>query len=336
MTRSLGLCLAVCGILWSGLADTTGEELSRSETYVAVFLVRGSVAGANRGEYGIFRRTSDTSWERLSRSNVISFGVERSAGKAGERLYLAAGNGLHRSTDRGKSWKILTSWHTMEIMHALVDPTDDARLYVGTPWGVYRSTDDGSGWQPMMEGMRRWYISDLAMDPVNPRTLYASSEDDLYRSTDGGERWSPLGVGAAPVNVVALRPGTSPWIIAGIEDGGVRLSEDRGAHWRATTGLEGASVYALAYATDGSRAYAAGWQTGLWVSPDAGRHWEQLWDAPGIESIFCITVDPFDQRHLLLGTDGQGVVETTDGGQRWRAVGLDGGKIKDIKIYPVE
>ena len=88
-----------------------------------------------------------------------------SAAPAGERLYLAAGNGLHRSSDSGRSWKIITSWETMEIMHALADPGDSARLYVGTPWGVYRSIDDGAHWVETMEGMNRWFISDMAMHP---------------------------------------------------------------------------------------------------------------------------------------------------------------------------
>lgn len=336
MKRTMTLLLASIATFVSGPAGESGLNGGGRETYVAVFLVRGSVAGANRGEYGIFRRLSDTTWERLSRSNVISFGLERSSGAVGQRLYLAAGNGLHRSTDGGKSWKILTSWETMEIMHALADPIDPTRLYVGTPWGVYRSTDDGSSWHATMAGMGRWYISDMAMDPRHSRTIYASSEDDLYRSTDGGDLWNPLGTGAAPVNVFALRPGDPSWIIAGFEDGGVRLTKDGAEVWSATTGLEGASVYALSYSADGSTAYAAGWQTGLWISHDAGEHWVRLWESPGIESIFCITVDPIDEDRLLVGTDGQGVFETTDGGQSWKAVGLNGGKIKDIKIYPVE
>jgi len=336
MTRAISLLLAALCVTTPVRAGDAGENLAGRTTYAAVFLVRGSVAGANRGEYGIFLRQSATGWDRLSRSNVISFGVERFKGTSGERLYLAAGNGLHRSTDDGTSWRILTSWETMEIMHALADPRDSARLYVGTPWGIYRSTDDGERWVQAMNGMRRWFISDMAMDPADSHVLFASSEDDLYRSTDGGDYWSPLGVGASPINVFALRPGTPSWIIAGIEDGGVRLTDDGGAHWVSTTGLEDATVYTLAFSADGHRAYAAGWQTGLWVSKDAGGSWEQLWESPGIEAIFCITVDPLEAQHLLVGTDGQGVFESTDGGRTWNAVGLDGGKIKDIKIYPVD
>jgi photosystem II stability/assembly factor-like uncharacterized protein len=166
--------------------------------------------------------------------------------------------------------------------------------------------------------------------------LYASSEDDLYRSTNGGNLWTPLGIGASPVNVFAVRPGTPAWIIAGIEDGGVRLSRDGGLSWTDAKGLKGETLYALAYSPDGAVAYAAGWQTGIWRSTDAGRGWERLWEAPGIEAIFCITVDPVEEHHLMAGTDGQGVLESYDGGWTWKAIGLNGGKIKDIKIYPVE
>jgi len=316
-------------------AQDAGPDHPARETYVAVFLVRGSVAGANRGEYGLFRRKDDQEWERLSLSNVISFGVERVMTADTERLFLAAGNGLHRSTDHGASWRILTSWETMEIMHVQTDPRDPSRIWVGTPWGVYRSTDNGASWEETTNGMRRWFISDLEMAQGDPGPLYASSEDDLYRTTDGGEHWSPLGVGEAPINVIGIHPKDPARLLAAAEDAGIRLSDDGGLHWRSTRGLEQATVYALAFSPDGKRAYAAGWQTGLWQSTDAGEHWTRLWDAPGIEAIFCLAVDPLEQEHLLMGTDGQGVLESTDGGVSWKSVGLDGAKIKDIKIYAV-
>ena len=80
--------------------------------------------------------------------------------------------------------------------------------------------------------------------------------------------------------------------------------------------------------------YAGGFKTGLWVSSDAGTSWKLLWQDPAVEAISSIYVHQNDERHLMVGTTGQGIFESLDGGATWRSAGLQGCQVRQIGIYP--
>ena len=309
---------------------------SEGRLYAAVFLVRGSVSGSSAGEFGVFVRAdpADTNWSKITASNLFTFGLGYFEKGTTRRYYIAAGNGLHRSTDGRSGWKILTSWRTMEVLSVVPDPIDSALIYISTSWGVFRTTDDGATWVETMEGMKRWFVKMLIMHPRDRRTLYATAEDDLYVTSDRGEHWTPLNVGASPVLTVHQQSADPAVILAGIEDGGIRRTTDGGRTWKAVQGLDSASVYTISSSPDGRQLYAAGWMTGVWRSLDEGETWSPIWNDPAIGAVFFVYVHPSNPEHLLVGTDGQGIVESQDGGVTWTRAGLFGGKIKQIAFYP--
>lgn len=312
-----------------------GPEASPSmRLHAAVYLVRGSVAGNSIGAFGPHVQDADSAWHRLSLSNVITYGF--GANIQGDRrwLYAACGNGLHRSTDDGATWRILTGWRTMEILGVLPHPVSPSLLYISTPWGVFRSKDAGESWFPAREGFARWFVRQLAFDVRSTDVLYATSEDDLYTSTDGGDRWRPSGVNSGAVLAFLQHPRVPEVLLAGCEDSGIRRSTDGGVTWTSAQCPVQAPVYAFAASPDGRELYATGWQTGIWHSTDLGRTWEVLWAPPSIEAFFCLLVDPNDARHLYAGADGNGVYESRDGGRTWNYAGLNGGKIKQLFMYP--
>jgi photosystem II stability/assembly factor-like uncharacterized protein len=330
------LCLLLLSL---GVGFLRGEAACRPRperrTFAAVFLVRGSVSGSHTGSFGVFTRNGDdTTWTLRNLSSVITFGLGYFERGATRRYYIAAGNGVHRSTDGGSSWRILTSWETMEILSLATDPEDSAVVYAATPWGVYKTTDDGANWVLKDRGCKRWFVQKLLRDQDQREILYAVMEDDLYRTTDGGENWAGLSIGASQPQVVAQRPGDPGTLCVGVEDGGVRISRDSGKTWWESGGLRGTTIYALRFSRDGTTLFAAGWKTGLWQSTDVGHSWSLLWDDPAVEAIFDVSEDPQDPGHLLVGTDGQGIWESPDGGRSWRRAGLMGAKVKQIEFYP--
>jgi photosystem II stability/assembly factor-like uncharacterized protein len=318
------------------VADSSGRSAHADgdRLYATVFLVRGSVVGSKTGHFGPFLRLQDTLWQRLSLSDLYSFRFGRFANGNTHRLYLAAGNGLHRSTDGGATWRILTGWQTMEVLSVLPDPADSALIYVATPWGVFRSIDDGATWQMRMQGMRRWFVRDIQIDRRSGGSLLAVAEDDLYRSTNGGGQWTPVGLPRSHVLAMFQHPVKHDLLLVSVEEGGILRSTNGGQQWIQTTGLESTSVYTFAGSPDGRETYAAGWETGLWRSVDDGATWSKVWDAPGIDAIFALLVDPRDSTHLFVGTDGNGLFESFDRAAHWRWAGLRGGKIKHIVMYP--
>jgi photosystem II stability/assembly factor-like uncharacterized protein len=326
-------------VLWSLFSVSgarTGESSSQApkRTFAAVLLNRGTAVGKNAGSYGVYIRSGDTTWAKATLSNIISFGLGYYGHGSTQRYYLAAGNGVHRSTDGGRTWRILTSWRTEEILCVVPDPVDSSVIYAATPFGVFKTTDDGVTWGKKMNGFKRWFIQRIIMDRADRKVLYAASDDDLYRSTDAGEQWIPMHVGGPEILSLLQHPTTPDIILAGQEDDGIRYSMDRGAHWASARIPFPTSIYTFGASADGHDLYAAGWKSGLWRSEDGGATWLQVWRADDIEAIYSIFVDPGDPSHLMTGTVGLGVYESFDRGLTWRGAGLSGAQVKQIEFYP--
>ena len=303
--------------------------------YAVVFLNRGSLAGGTQRNVGIFKRPSgDTIWTSVYGRNLLSFGLGIWEGTSGRRYYMAAGNGLHRSVDGTKSWRVLTDWHTEEILSVAPDPIDSAVIYVSTPFGVFKSIDEGGHWEKKMNGMKKWFVKKVMIDVNNRQKLFAVAEEDVYRSTDSGEHWEPLNAGLTDVQSFAQDPAFPQHLLAGGEDNGIRLSLDGGKTWKAAQGVPKESFYAIAISPDGHTAYAGGFKTGLWTSMDAGVSWKLLWQNPDIEAISTIYIEKHDSRHVMIGTSGQGIYESLDAGKTWRSAGLLGCQVRQIELYP--
>jgi photosystem II stability/assembly factor-like uncharacterized protein len=323
----IGILLFAC---WPMPAGSAGGR-----TIVSVFIVRGSVSGSSTGSYGAFARNGvDTTWTKLTPSNIITFGLGHFERGTTRRLYVAGGNGVLRSTDEGRSWRVLTSWQTMEILSVALDPADSTMILGATPRGVYKSTDDGATWALKEKGMARWFVQKLLRDVGTPGTYYAAVEDGLYRSTDRGESWKRLPLPADQIQVIAQNPVAPAFLGAASEDRGIWLSHDGGRSWQQCADLRRETVYALRFSPDGKEIYAAGWKTGIWRSRDGGKKWTRLWNDPAVEAVFDVIVDPDDPAHVLAGTDGQGVYESHDAGRSWHRAGLMGAKVKQIEIIP--
>ena len=303
--------------------------------FAAVFIVRGSVSGNAVGGFGVYvRAPGDTAWTRISRSSTLTFGLGLFDNGRTRRYYMAAGNGVHRSTDGGKTWKILTSWRTEEILCVVPDPVDSSVIYVATPFGVFKTVDDGTTWEKKMNGIPTWFVQRIVMDPSDRKTLYAATETDIFRTTDGGERWQALGSGLEQVLALLQLPEDPSVIIAAGELQGIRRTTDGGKSWSAARGADSSIIYTFRAAPGTDEIYAAGWKTGLLRSTDRGGSWAQVWAAPGIDAIYSLFIYPGDPSHILVGTVGEGILESTDRGATWRPAGLPGSQVKQIEMYP--
>ncbi len=312
-----------------------GGQPRQKYFYAAVFLNRGQVSGGGTRSVGLFRRTpGDTTWTNMYQPGLLTFGMGIWQKGTTLRRYLCIGNGLHRSDDDGRSWRVLTDWHTEEVLSVALDPRDSALIYVATPFGVFKSTDDGAHWTKKMRGMKKWFVKIVLIDQSDPNTLYAAGEDDLYRTTDRGEHWTPLHVGASSIEAVVQHPTDSKHLVLGTEDDAVRVTTDGGRSWKEGKGLPKSAFYGLCASSDGHAMYAGGFKTGLWKSNDGGLSWNLLWENSDIEAIFTIFVHPDDPFHLMVGTSGQGIYESRDGGRTWVYAGLRGCHVKQIELYP--
>jgi len=330
----LALLALFVGILSVAFRQPPPENSEGKTYYAVVFLNRGHVTGGTQSNVGLFKRPiGDTIWTNIYRRNLLSFGLGIWDGKSGRRYYIAAGNGLHRSADETKSWRVLTDWHTEEILSVAPDPVDSAVIYVSTPFGVFKSVDEGRHWEKKMSGMNKWFVKKVVLD-VNDRTkLFAVGEEDVFRSTDSGEHWEALHAGLSDAQAFVQDPVSPEHLLVGGEDNGIRVTRDGGKTWQAAQGVQKQTFYALAISPDGHTCYAGGFKTGLWTSTDAGVSWKALWQGPDIEAIATIFIEKNNPLHLMIGTTGQGIYESLDAGTTWRFAGLQGCQVRQIELY---
>lgn len=153
--------------------------------------------------------------------------------------------GLMRSTDGGESWEDHRPGAQRDV-HALAwHPRATERAYEAGGGGAAWSFDSGSTWRPADEGRDRNYTWALAVDPEDPDLWYISANPGPRRAHTGSDAqayiyrwrgegpWETLGGGlpqplaSMPYALVA----TSSRIFAGLRDGRIYASADRGDSW---------------------------------------------------------------------------------------------------------
>ncbi|MBV8200274.1 MAG: glycosyl hydrolase [Acidobacteria bacterium] len=269
-------------------------------------------------------------------------------GESQMRGNVAAGDGVYRSTDAGKSWLNVGLRETQHISRVVVDPRNADTVYVaalGHAWGpnpdrgVYRSRDGGGSWRRVLFIDDKTGAADLAMDPHNPRVLYAAlwqayrapwsiesggPASGLYKSTDGGDSWTRL-AGGLPQGIVgrigvAVSPAREDrvWAIVEAADGGLYRSDDGGLRWQRVSSAHAlrqrAWYYSWVYADPRHPDTVYLPNVELNKSIDGGRTFTVV--GPRFSDNHDLWIDPDDPDRMILGNDG-GARVTWNGGRTW-------------------
>ena len=276
--------------------------------------------------------------------NVVYAGM----GESAIRGNVSHGDGVYRSTDRGKTWQSMGLAETRQISRVRVHPSDPNLVYVaaqGHVWGpnpergVYRSKDGGKTWEKVLFVSDKTGASDLCMDPTNPRILYAGmwqvmrkpwalesggTEGGLFRSTDGGDTWKKL-AGGLPEGVVgnvgvAISP-VNPnriWALVEAEKGGVYRSDDGGEKWTLVNSdnnlRQRAWYYTKIYADTKSAETVYVLNVQMQRSNDGGKSFATIGTNHGDHH--DLWIDPDVSTRMIVGDDGGGAV-SVDNGASW-------------------
>ena len=283
--------------------------------------------------------------------NVVWAGM----GESTIRADVSHGDGVYRSTDRGRSWVHLGLAATRHISEIRIHPRDPDRVWVAAlghafgpnpERGVFRTNDGGASWERVLHAGERAGAADLALDTGNPTVLYASLWEahrnfwelssggpgsGLWRSDDGGATWTSitpnLGLRASATLGkigVAASPARSGRVWALVESDsapGLYRSDDFGETWALATDRQQLRhrpwyyMHVFADPQDADTVYVNNLR--MWKSTDAGAHFTQVPTPHGDNH--DLWIDPNDNRRMIQGNDG-GANVSFNAGASWSSV----------------
>ena len=270
-------------------------------------------------EPGFWRRTGGT-WRPanagllgLLASNVTDLAISPDYENDGtlfasKTTGASIGGALYKSTNRGDSWRYITT--KAYISNITVSPAyaTDRRAYMVADSRVFTSTDAGETWTvaPIWIYTYTARFLDISPNFAANQTLYAVGSQ-VYRSSDAGDTWEP-----AP-NPPPLRPEDTPqW-----QPGRLAVAPDD-------------TLLLAIYGGETAAPFRRHDQ--LWRSSDGGRNWAQVTTAPDLPiaavtfggsypmdpTIYLATFDdnPVDDRILVSE-----LFRSPDGGASWQNLG---------------
>ena len=280
--------------------------------------------------------------------NVIYAGM----GEACIRNDVSSGDGVYKSTDKGKTWQHVGLADSRHIARVRIHPKDPDLVYVaalGHAWapneerGVLRSRDGGNNWERVLFVSDKAGAIDLSIDANNPRILYAATwevyrnpwtissggpESRLYKSTDGGDTWTALTDNPGfPKGLkgrigVAVSPARSDrvWAIVEAEEGGLYRSDDGGDSWELVNNTDGRGrpwyhTHVFAHPQDPETVWTM--DSFFYMSTDGGRTFGQMPLPHGDHH--DLWIDPRNPSRMIEANDG-GATITFNGGGSWSTI----------------
>jgi hypothetical protein len=207
------------------------------------------IAGSQDGVYAV---TGVLDGEGATADRVLDAGATMRVRQfpAFDGVFAATRTGLYHSLD-GEAWTDLGV--PTEAVYS-VGASPDGRLYAGTqPAAIYVAEADGGA----------------GLDALEWRQL------DGVQSLPSRDDWRlPRHDDLAHVRDVHVHPDAPDRVVAGVEVGGVHVSEDGGETWTERRGEVDDDVHELRVV--GPEEFVAATGFGLFRSTDAGRSWTQL------------------------------------------------------------
>jgi photosystem II stability/assembly factor-like uncharacterized protein len=193
----------------------------------------------------------------------------------------------------GAEWQVTHRAIAEKHISAMITEPESGLIFAGAFHGsVQMSADGGKSWQPRGNGMTQTNVYSLAARRIDGRShLFAGTEPaHLFVSDDLGVNWSEMPslrtVPSVPkwnfpapphighVKHINFDPDNPTTIYASVEVGGLLKSTDGGQSWQEFPGLYEDVHRLMVHSSNPQFLYAVTGR-GLYVSPDAGAHWDQ-------------------------------------------------------------
>ncbi len=243
-------------------------------------------------------------------------------------LYLAATEGILKSTNGGFSWRSTPLPNVAGVFpnSIAINSFDSGVLLAGTLVGLLRSSNAGSFWKFVATGPGGAQAFHLAIGDSRPGLIFASAPLVLYRSASGGNVWEAVSrfPGQFSVWDTAVHPANSN-LIAAIgwlrnNQSRIALSTDAGKTWIFRS-LNVGNPYSIAFdPIDTSTIYVgAGGSYAMTKSTDFGRTWSFINKGlSGVGLVSVIAIDSKNTKRVFIGTNANKIFGSEDGGAHWK------------------
>lgn len=329
-----GLALLAVGLLASRLPAANqplAHELYFGARLSKAFMIGGKTEKAS----GLFRSSDRVAIDRVGFANP-KYEAILADPRDPNILFTATLNGVQRSLDGGRTWRIMTSWDMTEPKTIALDPHAPDHLYIGLPDGVGVSRDRGLTWTRMNDGIRRRYTQVVHVDRTTAGHVFAGTELGLFISDDAAKSWRLAFATSTTVMDVKQSPHNPQEYLAVTQSDGAFRSADGGASWQRIPGLPADhTLYNGDFdVTDARRWLVCGWDIGVLVSEDGGATWAPRNTGLPNTQVWRVAFDPDIPGRLYAAPHMQPVCRSDDLGRTWRPVWLDGACVWNFNFLP--
>lgn len=270
------------GKMWTRISDPENPEM-QGITAVAIDPKDPNIIYAGTTHLPWKTVDGGVTWESIHTgmiddSDVFSLYVDP---EAPSEVLASACSGIYSSSDRGDLWhKLMGIPNTSRRTHVVrEDPFNASIIYAGTTTGLFKSVNRGTTWKTLTNTQ----VNALAFDPLHPQKIFVALEyDGVGESDNGGEQINIVDNGFVDRVISSVTTSGEKLIAVETQEGetsGLFVSSDRGESWsqlRATRGLEGVHLKAIAGVASEDRILVAASPHQMYKSIDAGLSWKPL------------------------------------------------------------
>ncbi|MBN1811914.1 MAG: hypothetical protein JXA14_08775 [Anaerolineae bacterium] len=335
------------GELWTAVNDGLPFDYPECRETINAIAVDphhpGQLGAIVGGEYYVF---GGSQWQKISQGDYANGSMDPGYlyfHPTDPSIIYSTVTEFTKSLNGGVNWTQHLGWpDSSQVPEIAFHPSSPDTIYAVTDvlgefsGGVYKTTDQGETWAKISQGITAVAIESVTIDPYDSDYIYAGEADGhFYRSQDGGVTWYRGFLGGSGISDIAVNPLDSQNIYA--TSGFVYKSTDRGETF--DTIYDVVASTCIAIAPDVSSSIYVGTSFGVYKSSDGGLTWQEK--NQGMS--FCtfsachindVVIDPNDPLTIWVGTAGDGIAKSVDGGENWQFMGLPDHGVGSITFHP--